>query len=348
MCTDYTNLNKACPKDTYPLPNMDRLVDGAAGHKVLSFLDAYSGYNQIPMYPLDKEKTAFITEEANFYYEVMPFGLKNAGATYQRLMDKVFRHLIEKCMEVYVDDMVVMSDSLEQNVQDLDEVLAVARKYDMRLNPEKCVFGIRGGKFLGFMLTHRGNEANPDKCQAVVNMRSPANIKEIQRLVGRLTALSCFMPKLAERIQSMLRLMKKAQIFVWDEACEQSFQALKEYLSSPPVLQKPSKGKPLLVYLAISTNDVSATIVQYQVGDQRPVYFISKALHDAELWYQTVEKVILALVITTRRLRPYFQGNEVIVKSDYPIHKVLMRLDLAGRMVGWSVELSEYHLRCEA
>ena len=309
MCTDYTNLNKACPKDTYPLPNMDRLVDGAAGHKVLSFLDAYSGYNQIPMYPLDKEKTAFITEEANFYYEVMPFGLKNAGATYQRLMDKVFRHLIEKCMEVYVDDMVVMSDSLEQNVQDLDEVLAVARKYDMRLNPEKCVFGIRGGKFLGFMLTHRGNEANPDKCQAVVNMRSPANIKEIQRLVGRLTALSCFMPKLAERIQSMLRLMKKAQIFVWDEACEQSFQALKEYLSSPPVLQKPSKGKPLLVYLAISTNAVSTTIVQDQVGDQRPIYFISKALHDAELRYQTVEKVILALVITTRRLRPYFQGN---------------------------------------
>jgi len=184
-----------------------------------------------------------------------------------------------------LDDMVVMSDSLEQHVKDLDEILAVVRKYDMRLNPEKCVFGVAGGKFLGFMLTHRGIEANPDKCQAVVNMRSPANIKEIHRLVGRLTALSHFMPKLAERIQSMLRLMKKAQKFVWDEACEQSFQALKEYLSSPPVLQKPSKGKPLLVYLAISTNVVSAPIVQDQAGDQRPVYFISKALHDAELRY---------------------------------------------------------------
>jgi len=268
MCTDYTNLNKACPKDTYPLPSIDILVDGAAGHRVLNFLDAYSGYNQIPMYPSDKEKMAFITEEANFYYEVMPFGLKNVGATYQRLMDKVFRHLIGKCMEVYVDDMVVMSDSLEQHVKDLDEVLAAVRRYDMRLNPEKCVFGVAGGKFLGFMLTHRGIEANPDKCQAVVNMRSPTNIKEIQRLVGRLTALSRFMPKLAERIQPMLRLMKKAQKFVWDEACEQSFQALKEYLSSPPVLQKPSKGKPLLVYLAISTNAGSAAIVQDQAGDQ--------------------------------------------------------------------------------
>jgi len=268
MCTDYTNLNKACPKD--------RLVDSAVGHKVLSFLDAYSGYNQIPMYPPDKEKTTFITEEANFYYEVMPFGLKNVGATNQRLMDKVFRHLIGRCMEVYVDDMVVMSDSLDQNVKDLDEVLATVRKYNMRLNPEKCVFGVASGKFLGFMLTHRGIEANPDKCQAVVDMRSPANIKEIQRLVGRLIALSRFMPNLAERIQLMLRLMKKAQKFVWDEACEQSFQALKEYLSSPPILQKPSKGKPLLVYLAISTNVVSATIVQDQVGDQRLMYFISK------------------------------------------------------------------------
>jgi len=210
------------------------------------------------------------------------------------------------------------------------------------------VFGVTGGKFLGFMLTQRGIEANPDKCQAVVNMRSSSNIKEIQILVGRLTVLSRFMPKLAERIQPMLKLLKKAQKFVWDEACEQSFQSLKEYLSSPPVLQKPSKGKPLLVYLAISTNAVSAAIVQDHAGDQQPVYYISKALHDAELRYQTVEKVILALVITTRRLRPYFQGNEVIVKSDYPIHKVLRQPDLAGRMVGWSVELSEYHLRCEA
>jgi len=171
MCTDYTNLNKPCPKDTYPLPSIDRLVDSAVGHKVLSFLDAYSWYNQIPMYPPNKEKTAFITEEANFYYEVMPFGLKNVRATNQRLMDKVFRHLIGRCMEVYVDDMVGMSDSLEQHVKDLDEVLVTVRKYDMRLNPEKCVFGVAGGKFLGFMLTHKGIEANPDKCQAVVDMR---------------------------------------------------------------------------------------------------------------------------------------------------------------------------------
>jgi len=266
MCTDYTDLNKVCPKDTYPLPSIDRLVDGAAGHRVLSFLDAYFGYNQIPMYAGDKKKTAFITEESNFYHEVMPFGLKNAGATYQRLMDQVFHHLIGKCMEVYVDDMVVMSDSLEQHITDLREVLHAVRRYDMRLNPEKCVFGVTGGKFLGFMLTYRGIEANPDKCQAVLSMCSPTNIKETQRLMGRLAALSRFMSALAEKAQSMLKLMKKACKFAWDEACEHAFVNLKEYLSSPPVLHKPTKGKSLLVYLAISNNAVSTAIVQEHDG----------------------------------------------------------------------------------
>jgi len=128
MCTDFTDLNKACPKDAYPLPNIDRLVDGASGHNFLSFLDAYSGYNQISMYGLDKSKTTFITDRANFCYEVMPFGLKNAGATYQRLMDRVFRGQIGRSMEVYVDDMVIKSQTAEDHVRDLKEVFHQVRK----------------------------------------------------------------------------------------------------------------------------------------------------------------------------------------------------------------------------
>jgi len=163
MCTDFTDLNKACPKDAYPLPNIDRLVDGASGHNFLSFLDAYSGYNQIPMYGPDKSKRAFITDRPNFCYEVMPFGLKNAGATYQRLMDRVFRGQIGRSVEVYVDDMVMKSQTALDHARDLKEVFHQVRKYNMRLNPEKCVFGVPARKFLGFMLTARGIEANPDK-----------------------------------------------------------------------------------------------------------------------------------------------------------------------------------------
>jgi len=122
MCTDYTNLNKACLKDAYPLPSIDRLVDGVAEHRILSFLDAYSGHNQIKMHPRDKEKTAFMTEDVNYYYEVLPFGFKNAGATYQRLMDKVFHGLIGRNVEVYVENIVVKFDSCKQHKADLLEL----------------------------------------------------------------------------------------------------------------------------------------------------------------------------------------------------------------------------------
>jgi len=180
MCVDYRNLNSAFPKDSYPLPNIDRLVDGASGHRILSFLDAYSGHNQISIHPKDKEKTTFMTIDANYYSEVMSFGLKNAEATYQCLMDKIFQGLIGRCVEVYVDDIVVKSKSFGRHIEDIEEVFKALRGANMKLNPEKCTFEVEGGKFLGFMLTHRGIEANPDKCRAITDMRSPKNIKDVQ------------------------------------------------------------------------------------------------------------------------------------------------------------------------
>ncbi|RDX80914.1 hypothetical protein CR513_38470, partial [Mucuna pruriens] len=180
MCIDYTDLNKACPKDPYPLPGIDRLVDSVAGFTFLSFMDAYSGYNQIRMYPKDEEKTAFITNEGAFCYQVMPFGLKNAGATYQRLMDKIFKGILGEDVEVYVDDMVARSQCMKEHCGALERIFNVLRRHRLRLNPNKCSFGVRAGKFLGFMLTERGIEANPEKCQAVTNVRSPKSIKEVQ------------------------------------------------------------------------------------------------------------------------------------------------------------------------
>jgi len=204
MCVDYTDLNKACPRDTYPLPNIDWLVDDVASNKVLNFLDAYSGYNQIPMATTDMNKTAFITDDANYFYKVMSFGLKNVVATYQRLMDKVFSHIMGKCIEVYVDDMVVKSPSHHQHAQDLSAVFSALQQYKICLNPEKCVLSVDRGKFLGFMLTQHDIEANPEKCNAIIEMRSPNNVNEVQRLIGRLTPISCFLPKLAEQTQPII------------------------------------------------------------------------------------------------------------------------------------------------
>ena len=148
MCVDFTDLNKACPKDSYPLPSIDALVDNASGSKVLSFLDAFSGYNQIKMHPRDESKTAFMTETCSYCYKVMPFGLKNAGAAYQRLMDKVLAPMLGRNVYAYVDDMVVASPDRAQHMADLEELFVTISKYRLKLNSEKCVFGVEAGKFL--------------------------------------------------------------------------------------------------------------------------------------------------------------------------------------------------------
>jgi len=347
MCVDYMDLNKVCPRDAYPLPNINRLVDGAAGNKVLNFLDAYSGYNQILMAASDMHKTAFITDDANYFYRVMPFGLKNAGATYQRLMDRVFSHLMGQCVEVYVDDMVVKSPSHHQHVEDLSAVFSLLRQYNLRLNPNKCVFGVDRGKFLGFMLTQRGIEANPEKCKAIIEMRSPTTIKEVQRLIGHLTTISRFLPKLAEQTQPIVQLLKKSTRFTWTDDYEQIFQKLKTTLTSPPILHKSDTHQPLLVYIIATDYTVNVTLVQEMEGTQHPVYFVSRTLQDPETRYQMVEKLTLSLVHAVRRLRPYFQNHSITVKTDYPIKKFLQKPDLAGRMSSWAVELSEFNIRYE-
>ena len=159
-------------------------------HELLSFMDAFSGYNQISMDPVDQEKTSFITEQGTYCYHVMPFGLKNAGATYQRLVNRMFQKQIGMTMEVYIDDMLVKSTTAELHIAHLSEAFQILREYNMKLNPAKCAFGVSAGKFLGFIVNNRGIEANPEKIKAVLDMPSPSSIKEVQRLTRRIIALS--------------------------------------------------------------------------------------------------------------------------------------------------------------
>ena len=180
MCVDFTDLNKVCPKDSYPLPRIDQLVDSTAGHKLLSFMDAFSGYNQIRMDEADQEKTSFVTSQGLFCYKVKPFGLKNARATYQRLVNHMFRPQIGWNVEVHVDDMLVKSQDEKIHLDDLQKTFDMLRQYNMKLNPSKCAVGVSSGKFLGFMVSHRGIEANPDKIQAILDMKPPQNVKEVQ------------------------------------------------------------------------------------------------------------------------------------------------------------------------
>ena len=179
MCVNFTDLNKACPKNSYPLPCIDQLVDSIAGYKLLSFMDAFSSYNQIRMDEIDQEKTSFITSQCLFCYKVMPFGLKNVGATYQRLVNQMFHPQIGRNVEVYVDDMLVKSLDEEKHLDDLQETFDTLRRYNMKLNPSKCAFGVSSGKILGFMVSYRGIEKNPNKIQVILDMEPPRNIKEV-------------------------------------------------------------------------------------------------------------------------------------------------------------------------
>ena len=159
MC-NFIDLNKACPKDSYPLPWIDILVDLIARHQSLSFMDAFSGYNQIKLDKVDQEKTSFITSQGLFYYKVMPFDLKNVNATYQRLMNKMFAHQIGRNVQVYVDDMLLKSRREDDHLDGLKETFDTLRSYNMKLNPSKCAFGVINGKFLWFMVSQRGIKVN--------------------------------------------------------------------------------------------------------------------------------------------------------------------------------------------
>jgi hypothetical protein len=221
MCVDFIDLNKACPKDSFPLPRIDALVDSTSGYNLLSFMDAFSGYNQILMHLKDREKTVFITDRGLYCYKVMPFGLKNAGATYQWLVNKMFKAQIGRNMEVYVDDMLVKSTESINHVHDLQEAFETLKRYRMKLKPAKCAFGVSSGKFLGYMVSSRGIEANPEKIRAILEMQSLKMTKQLQQLIGRLAALNRFISRSTDKCLPFFKILKKA--FEWSDECEEAF-----------------------------------------------------------------------------------------------------------------------------
>ena len=201
ICIDFTDINRACTKDSFPLPRIDLIVDATVGHVhgCLVWLqsDQY-GFN-------DQEKTSFVTGQGTYCYQVMPFGLKNAGATYQRLVNKMFQKQIRASMDVYIDDMLVKSVKGELHITYLAEAFQVLKSYNMKLNPAKCAFRVSAGKFLGFIVNSRGIEVNPDKIKAMLDMLPPSNIKDIQRLTERIAALSRFVSKARDKCQPFFR-----------------------------------------------------------------------------------------------------------------------------------------------
>jgi len=217
MCIDYTSLNKACPKDPFALPRIDQVIDSTAGCEFLSFLDAYSGYHQIKLNPTDRLKTAFITPFGAFFYLTMTFSLRNAGTTFQRCMQKCLLKQLGRNAHAYIDDIMVKTEKHNTLLEDLKETFENLRRFQIKLNPEKCVFGVPAGQLLGFLVSERDIECNPIKIKAIERMDKPTRLRDVQKFTGCLASISRFISRLGTKALPLYQLMKKTTHFKWND-----------------------------------------------------------------------------------------------------------------------------------
>jgi hypothetical protein len=280
----------------------------------------------------------------------MSFELKNTSTTYHRAIQACFKRQLNKNVEAYVDDVVVKTRNSDMLIADLEETSASLREYRWKLNPNKCVFGVPSRKPLGFIISHRGIEANPEKISAITMMKAPTCIKDVQKLTGCMAALNRFISKLGERALPFFKLLKHQEKFVWTPEADQALTQLKDFLSKPPVLTAPRKKEQLLLYLTATTHVVSTTIIVERQEDghaypvQRPVYFVSEVLSESKARYQLVQKLLYAALITSRKLRHYFQEYSISVVTDYPLGDILQNQNATGRISKWAVELGALNI----
>jgi hypothetical protein len=351
MCIDFTSLNKSCPKDNFPLPRIDKIIDSAAGCEVMSLLDCFSGYHQIYMKEEDKASTSFITPFGTYCFVRMLEGLKNAGSTFSRLTKTVLESQVGQNIFTYVDDIVVASKNKEDHLADLAETFANMRDTRLRLNPEKCIFEVCQGKILGYLVLHRGIEANPTKIHAIINMMPPQSARDVQRLTGRLAALNRFISKSVEQSLPFLKTLRGTKDFAWGPEQAAAFASLKQHLSELPTLTSPDPLLPLLLYVAASPHAVSAALVQEQDREgttrQCPVYYVSEVLTTSKCNMTELEKIAYAVVMASRKLRHYFEAFKVRVTSDRGLGELFRNLEASVHIAKWAAELSEYHITFE-
>ncbi|XP_071727840.1 uncharacterized protein [Rutidosis leptorrhynchoides] len=305
LCIDSNAINKACPKDNYPLPEIDWKVKSLAGFRFKCFMDAYKGYHQIQMAEEDEEKTAFHTDQGIYCYTKMPFGLKNAGATNQRTIDTTFAKQIGHKLEAYVNDLVIKSNTVKKLLTDILETFNTLRSINMKLKPAKCSFGEEVGNFLGHIVTPRGIKANSKKIEAIEKMPSPKTKKQVQSLNGKLASLTRFLSKAAERSLPFFHTLKdctKKSNFKWTDEAEKVFQDIKALLKNLPTLTAPIAGKTLMT-----------------------LQYLRKLL-------------VLSLLPNGEMLKcPY-------TSSARCYQELLYKPEISGRLTKWAIELGEHEI----
>jgi ribonuclease HI len=344
---DFRDLNRASPKDNFPLPHIDVLMDNAAKSSTYSFMDGFSGYNQIKMVEQDKKKTTFVTSWGTYCYRVMPFGLKNAGATYQREMVTLFHDMMHKEIDVYVDDMIAKSKDEENHIPALKKLFERLRTYQLKLNPAKCTFRVKSGKLLGFVVSNNGIEVDPDKVKAIQAMTAPKTEKEVRSFLGRLNYIARFISQLTVTCEPIFRLLRKKNPGVWDEDCQEAFDKIKQYLQNPPLLVPPVPGKPLILYLTVTESAMGCVLGQHDEFGRKEqvIYYLSKKFTECESHYNMIEKLCCGLVWSVKRLRQYmlYYTTWLISKIDL-LKYIFEKPYMSNRLARWQVLLAEYDI----
>ena len=241
--------------------------------------------------------------------------------------------------------MVVKSKLVSEHIEDLTSIFEILREHKLHLNASKCSFGVGSGKFLGYMMTHRGIKVNPDQIKAINNLQPPRNPKEVQKLTGMMATLNRFIFKSTDRCKPFFLLLQKWKEFKWSNKCVVAFQQLKQYLSHPPIMSSPVVDEVLFAYIAVALYAISFMLIRVDSGIQRPVYYVSKSLNEAEVCYLPLEKAILAVVHATRKLPHYFQAHTMVVLTQLPLKSILRSVDYTRRIAKWGTILGAFDIK---
>lgn len=309
LCVDYRRLNAVTVSDSYPLPRMDDLLQAAKRTSYMTTLDLRSGYHQVEVHERDRDKTTFVTPFGTFRYLRMPFGLKNAPGTFQRLIDQFRRGLSEVLILAYLDDIIVLSSTFDEHIKDLTLVFDRLKLFKLRVNREKCVFACSSVKYLGHLITPEGISVDPCKTEAISKRPPPRNVKEVQSFLQTASWYRRFINNFAAISRPLSDLTKKKSTWRWNTEQQTSFDTLKRLLVSAPILQQYDETQPYIIRTDSSNYALGAVLLQGQDADEHPIEYASRLLTPAEKNYSTSEQEALAVVFALEKFRGYVEAR---------------------------------------
>jgi len=320
LCIDYRLLNNITKKDAYAIPIIQEIFDALKDAYIFSTLDLFSGYHQIPMFKDDQELTSFTTKFGNYYFKVMPFGLTNAPATFQREMNRIFFDLINKCVQIYLDDIIVYSPSIEQHLIDLTNVFEILRNNKLKMNIEKCHFCVYEVEALGHKISNKGLLPIERKVDAIKNLDIPTNISELRSFLGMVGYYRNFIENYASISEPLRKLLRKNSPFIWTKEQTISFDNMKNSLCNAPILCYPRFDKPFIIRTDASYLGIGGVLLQlYEDKIEHPVFYISRSLSKSEHNYSITELEGTAAYYCINKFKPYILGNpfRTILYTDH-------------------------------